>query len=234
MKKTGLLSFVITLSIVNIAFAADEIHWTITGQDSVTFDWRGTDLENSIGYGLSSGDYTQITAQTPNPVPRSSAGPFWEAKLTGLQENTRYYYSIGNGPERTFHTPPPRGSSDFTIYAQGNIGDTTHYFNMGVMQDLIANDKPAFVIGLGDLHLGSINGKAAVDQHFNDVMAWSKEAAYMPVWGDLDTQRSRDYKGRFDVPNSQTSPGSRLAGGEDWYWFDYGNTRFSKRTRRIN
>jgi hypothetical protein len=231
MNKIGLLSFGLTLSIANIAFAADEIHWTITGQDSVTFDWRGTDLENSIGYGLSPGAYTQITAQTPHPVPSSSKGPFWEAKLTGLQENTRYYYSIGNGPERTFHTPPPRGSSDFSIYAQGNIGDTSNYFNMGVIQDLIANDKPAFVIGLGELTLGSINGKAAVDQHFNDVMAWSREAAYMPVWGYLDTRSSgtdrfSNYKGRFDVPNSQTSPGSTLAGGEDWYWFDYGNTRF--------
>ena len=232
MKKIRLLPLVMTsFLIVNIAFAADEIHWTITGQDSVTFDWRGTALEKSIGYGLSPGVYTQITAQSPDPVPSSSQGPFWEAKLTGLKENTRYYYSIGNGPERTFHTAPYRGSSDFTIYAQGNIGDTTSYFNMGVIQDLIANDPPAFVIGLGNLTLGSNNGKAAVDQHFNDVMAWSKEAAYMPVWGDLDwssssTDSFNNYKGRFDVPNSQTSPNSPLAGGKDWYWFDYGNTRF--------
>ena len=232
MKKIRLLPLIMTsFLIVNIAFAADEIHWTITGQDSVTFDWRGTAQENSIGYGLSPGVYTQTTAQSPDPVPSSSQGPFWEAKLTGLKENTRYYYSIGNGPERTFHTAPYRGSSDFTIYAQGNIGDTGSYFNMGVIQDLIANDRPAFVIGLGDLTLGSNNGKAAVDQHFNDVMTWSKEAAYMPVWGALDwsgssTDSFNNYKGRFDVPNSQTSPGSPLAGGKDWYWFDYGNTRF--------
>ena len=62
-------------------------------------------------------------------------------------------------------------------------------------------------------------------------MAWSKEAAYLPVWGDLEWISSRadsfeNYKGRFTVPNSQTSPGSPLAGGKDWYWFDYGNTRF--------
>jgi len=62
-------------------------------------------------------------------------------------------------------------------------------------------------------------------------MAWSKEAAYLPVWGDLEwssssTDSFKNYKGRFAVPNSQTSPGSPLAGGKDWYWFDYGNTRF--------
>ena len=86
-------------------------------------------------------------------------------------------------------------------------------------------------MGLGDLTLGSLNGKATIDQHFNDVMAWSKEAAYLPVWGDLEwsssgTDSFKNYKGRFAVPNSQTSPGSPLAGGKDWYWFDYGNTRF--------
>ncbi|MDD5463506.1 MAG: hypothetical protein PHG00_18175 [Methylococcales bacterium] len=53
----------------------------------------------------------------------------------------------------------------------------------------------------------------------------------MPVWGasELVTFGSasfKNYKGRFAVPNSQTSPNSPLAGGEDWYWFDYGNVRF--------
>jgi len=57
----------------------------------------------------------------------------------------------------------------------------------------------------------------------------------MPVWGDFDTTVStsktakdhfKNYEGRFAVPNSQTSPGSPLAGGEDRQWFDYGNVRF--------
>ena len=130
-----------------------------------------------------------------------------------------------------FALPPAPGSSDFNVYAQGNIGSSSTYFNTGVVQDIIANDLPSFVVGLGDLTLGSINGKATIDQHFNDVMVWSTEAAYMPVWGDMDTISStkesfKNYKGRFAVPNPQTSPGSPLAGGEDWYWFDYGNVRF--------
>ena len=231
MKKMHFLSLALTLLTVNIAFAADEIHFTVTGQDSVTFDWRGTTTEKSIGYGVTSGVYTQVTATTPNPVPVSSSGPFWEAKLTGLAANTRYYYKIGAAPERSFRTPPAPGSSGFNVYTQGNIGSSSTYFNTGAVQDLIANDLPSFVVGLGDLTLGKVNGKATIDQHFNDVMVWSKEAAYMPVWGDRDTVSStnesfKNYKGRFAVPNPQTSPGSPLAGGEDWYWFDYGNVRF--------
>jgi len=232
MKKISILPLVMTLLTAHMAFAADEIHWSFTGQNSVTFDWRGTTTENTIGYGLTSGVYTRVTAKTPDPTPVSSSGSFWEANLTGLTANTRYYYSIANGTERSFRTPPAPGSSNFNVYASGNIGSSSAYFNTGTVQDIIANDLPSFVVGLGDLTLGSLNGKATIDQHFNDVMVWSKDAAYMPVWGDLEwssssgTDSFKNYKGRFNVPNSQTSPGSPLAGGEDWYWFDYGNTRF--------
>jgi Purple acid Phosphatase, N-terminal domain len=231
MKKIRFLSLAMNLLTADIAFAADEIHWTFTGNDSVTFNWRGRSAENLIGYGLSSGNYTQIIATTPDPVPVSSKGPFWEARLTGLTANTRYFYKIGNKPERSFRTAPAPGSSDFNVYAQGNMGSTSAYFDMGVVQDIIASDRPAFVVGLGDLTLGNTDGKEAIDQHFNDIMLWSTQAAYMPVWGESDTVSSdkesfKNYKGRFAVPNSQTSPGSPLAGGEDWYWFDYGNVRF--------
>jgi chitodextrinase len=231
MKKFPFIPLGLAFVTANMAFAADEIHYTITGQNSVTFDWRGTAVENSIGFGLSPGAYTQVTAIAPNPVPNSSQGPFWEAKLTGLKENSLYYYAIGNGPERSFRTAPVLGNSGFTVYAQGDIGDTTTYFNVGAVQDLIANGQPALVLGLGNLARGVSNGKAAVDQHFNDVMAWSKEAAYMPAWGTAEWQGNANdnfanYKGRFDLPNPQTSPGTPLAGGKDWYWYDYGNSRF--------
>ena len=38
----------------------------------------------------------------------------------------------------------------------------------------------------------------------------------------------RNYKGRFELANPQTSPGSPAVSccGEDWSWFDYGNARF--------
>jgi len=53
----------------------------------------------------------------------------------------------------------------------------------------------------------------------------------MPAWGNHEwepTDDLRNYKGRFDLPNPQTSPGSPAISccGEDWYWFDYGNVRF--------
>ena len=227
------------------ARAADQIHWTLTGQTSVTFDWRGTNAENTIQYGTSPGAYTgSVVAQAPSPLPDSSPGPFWEAKITGLQENTLYYYRIGTNAEHTFRTPPARGSANFWIAEVADIGSTVSYSPVGPTQAMIAqdhpglsgDDRPRFVLVPGDLTYGDQNAIADVDQHFNDVMAWSQDAAYMVAWGnhEWDTSTGGDdlnnYEGRFDFPNSQTSPGASAAvgngPGEDWYWFDYGNTRF--------
>lgn len=228
------LSAVVTLTFLGsdlAAAAVDEIHWTITGQTSVTFDWRGPD--STISYGLTSVYGSSAAAVRPNPVPFSSAGPFWEAGITGLQENTLYHYSIGGSSDHTFRTPPSRGTSGFTIYAEGDIGDATSYSRMPAVQSLIAGDPPAFVLAVGDLTYGNANGQSTVDGHFNDVMVWSRDAAYQPAWGNHEwdipsADDLRNYKGRFDFPNPQTSPGAPSGGccGEDWYWFDYGNARF--------
>ena len=213
------------------AFAADEIHWTIMGQTSVTIDWRGS--ETFVRYGVTPA-YGQIaTPVTPSPLPFSSPGPFREARITGLAENTLYYYSIGQDGG-TFRTPPPRGSTDFDVCVAGDVGDSVSYYRWvpGVQRE-IARIAPRFTLMVGDLTYGNAHGQAAVDQHFNDMMVWSRNAAYMPAWGnhewDIPAKDDlRNYKGRFDLPNARTSPGSPAVSccGEDWYWFDYGNARF--------
>jgi hypothetical protein len=127
----------------------------------------------------------------------------------------------------------PRGGANFTIFAEADIGDSVSNAPMAGVQDLIAAGLPRFVLVAGDLTHGNKNGQAAVDRHFNDVMAWSEDAAYMPGWGihewtyEVDDDL-RNYKGRFDFPNPRTSPMAPATGccGEDWYWFDYGNVRF--------
>lgn len=229
------------------AIAADEIHWTLLGQTSVTFDWRGSGAADTLRYGTSPGTQSRsIVGLTPTPSPDSSPGPFWEARLTGLAENTLYYYRIGSGPVHTFRTPPPRGGSDFWFAEQADVGCSLRWPNVGITQGMISednpnlpgDDRPRFVLVPGDLTYGDQGSPAEVDQHFNDVMAWSQDAAYMAAWGNHEWATASDakpdnlnnYEGRFDFPNSQTSPGAASAvgngPGEDWYWFDYGNVRF--------
>jgi parallel beta-helix repeat protein len=232
MNKILALPFAVVLGCsVQTVIAADEIHWTITGQNSVNISWHGDATENTLDYRLGAAAKTRVVAKRPVPLPTSATGTIWEVNLSGLKENSLYSYSIGNNPEQHFKTPPTPGLANFTVYAQGTIGDTGHFFNTGIVQELVSDGIPDFVLGLGDLSLGSIYGLKSARQHFNDVMTWSKDAAYMPVWGDLDARNTaldsfKNYKGRFTLPNPQVSPGSPAAGGEDWYSFDYGNTRF--------
>ena len=209
--------------------AADEIHWTITGPTSVSFDWRGS--ETVVRYGLTTAFGDSAIAKAPSPLPFSSSGPFKEARLTGLRPDTLYHYAIGNGARHTFRTPRRPGGSDFTVMVEGDIGSKARYPRVGPVQQLVADQRAAFVLVLGDLTYGDSHGQAAVDNHFNDVMVWSQDAAYMPIWGNHEWGGGddlRNYKGRFDLPNPRTSPGSPSVSccSEDWYWFDYGNVRF--------
>jgi hypothetical protein len=208
--------------------AADEIHYTMTSPTAVTFDWRGAG--RTLRYGLTTSYGLTATGQAPSILPRSSTGPYWEARLSALQAGKTYHYSLDGGPDHTFQALPAAGAS-FTVFAEGDIGSSL-YPSMAGTQALIPPFKPSFVLGLGDYAYSIDHGIAAIDQHFNDVMVWSQDAAYMPIWGNHDwsdsTEDLREYKGRFDLPNPQTSPGSPAISccGEDWYWFDAGNTRF--------
>ena len=213
--------------------AAEEVHWTITGQTSVTINWRGG--ESAVHYGPTKALGLTAAAVAPVPEPFSAKGPYREARIKGLTENTLYYYSVGGGKSGTFRTPPPRGSSGFVFHVEGDIGNASSWSRMGVIQEMIANGKPRFVLAVGDLTYGNSVGQHAVRAHFNDVMTWSLDAAYMPAWGNHEWDEPQDddlrnYKGRFDLPNPQSSPADQeypyTGGGEDWYWFDYGNVRF--------
>ena len=216
--------------------AADEIHWTITGPTSVTFDWRGSASENAISYGLSAQSYvTTVMALSPTGtcVPMSSAGPFWEARLTGLAPDTVYHYAIAGEPDHTFRTPPAPGAASFRILVEGDVGESGSYSLMPAVQQLMAAELDArFALVVGDLSYADSHGQDAVDQHFNDVMAWSRDVAYMPAWGNHEWEHAgddlRNYKGRFDFANAQNSPGTPSISncGEDWYWYDYGGVRF--------
>jgi parallel beta-helix repeat protein len=208
------------------ATSPSEVHWTFTGPTSVTVDWRGG--PGQLRYGPTAAYGTTVQAATPNPLPFSTGGPFWEAAVSGLQPGVTYHYSVDGSPDATF-TAPPTGSLRFD--AVGDIGPSTEYPNVATTMNQMAADNPAFALMIGDLTYGNALGQAAVDQHFNDVQAWSRSAAYMPAWGNHEyepTDDLRNYKGRFALPNAQASSGAPAAGccGEDWGWFDAGGVRF--------
>src|SRR3989440_11676732 len=115
------------------------------------------------------------------------------------------------------------------------FADPTHFSHLADTFSAIASDQPSFVLMMGDLTYANATGAgpAAVDQHFNDVMAFSTSAAYLPAWGNHEWESPaaddlRNYKGRLLFPNAAQSPGSPAIsdGGNDWGWFDAGGVRF--------
>ena len=209
------------------AGAADEIHFTFTSRTSVTFNWRGT--AKSIRVRVRGNRWKTFPAHTATPRPYSSSGPFEEARIGRLAPGRVYRYQIGGSAQSSFRTVPI-GSFRFDVEA--DIGDAGTYPNVGTTQSQIAADKPALVLAPGDLTYANDHGQAAVDRHFNDVMVWSRNVAYMPAWGnhewDESTDDLRNYKGRFAIPHPHASPGAPTAGccGADWGWFDAGPVRF--------
>ena len=203
------------------------VHYTFSGPASVTFEWVGSG--RTILYGRTSRYGKVATAHAPTPLPFSSRGPFREARLRRLKSGTRYHYSIGGGRDHTFATVP---RAPYRFDVEADVGDSADERRVGATQMQIARDEPSFVIVAGDLTYGNDNGQAAVGRHFDDVMAWSRGAAYMPAWGnhewDDSTDDLRNYKGRFAIPNAQASRGAPRRGccGEDWGWFDAGGVRF--------
>jgi hypothetical protein len=210
-----------------------EVHFTYTGPTSVTFDWRGTGT--TLRYWTRGQPPRLVSAHAPTPVPISSAGPFQEAVADGLTPGADYYYELGNAARpvpMSFRAPPVR-SGRFVFAAVGDMGDSGGQPGAaGVNADLRIAD-PWFVLMLGDLSYADLRAQTAVDRHFDDVMAWSRRAAYMPVWGNHEWAEParddlRNYKGRFALPHAAASQGAPAAGccGEDWYWFDFGAVRF--------
>ncbi|HEY2898968.1 MAG TPA: metallophosphoesterase family protein [Polyangia bacterium] len=213
---------------------ADEIHWTLTSPTAVTFDWRG--VAQSLRWRPAGGGAeATVAGHPPKPMPTSSPGPFWEATVSNLSPGLKYEYAVGAGTETAWHrfAPPPlRGTSGFTVVAQGDIGASNIWPNVARIQQMVAAAKPDLVLVLGDLAYGDLKANA-VDQHFDDVMVWSQDAAYMPIWGNHEWENPthddlRNYKGRFAFPHAETARTAPKLGccGEDWYWFDYGHTRF--------
>jgi hypothetical protein len=101
------------------------------------------------------------------------------------------------------------------------------------MFNQISGLKPDIVITTGDVTGAGPDGQQEVSKRFHDAMVWSLNSAWMPAWGNHDWEYTdkddlRTLKGRFDIPNPGTISSSPAISccGEDWGWFDYGNTRF--------
>jgi len=215
----------------------DEVNWNIMSQTSVTFNWH-TDVssEDDVYYGTSSGTYdgpgSPAAGSEPTPVP-DTTGYFYQRTLTGLSEDTLYYYKIGSGgEEHTFRTPIPRGSSGYSIVIASDFQENSSLFptHTRPVFEQIKWLAPRFVLHCGDTTgADDYGGAPRAHSVFNEMMTWSQDAAYHPCYGNHDTDNATIMgylKGRIAMPNGYASGSPPVGGGDDWGWFDYGNVRF--------
>ena len=112
----------------------DEVHYTYASSTSVAFDWRGG--PSTIRYGTTSAYGSTVTGSAPNPMPYSSTGPFWEAS----DRRPRCRGDVPLLDRRLPRTrPSPREpTGNFRFDAEGDIGDSVTYPNVGTTQGQIA------------------------------------------------------------------------------------------------
>jgi hypothetical protein len=129
----------------------------------------------------------------------------------GLLANTRYEYDLGaRGPKGTFKTPPTRGEPfQFVVYGDNR---TRHDMHRRVIQRLLANGVPDFVIQTGDMT--EDGSDSALWPIFFDIEKdLLRQAAIFPTLGnhEANTQNFFDF---FQV-------------SKPYYSFDWGNAHFS-------
>ncbi|CAI5942042.1 unnamed protein product [Closterium sp. NIES-64] len=106
---------------------AKQVHIALAGPNSIRVMWstsrRGT--PSLVEFGVTSGQYTNKAKGKSSSYTflTYSSDQLHSVVLSGLQPQSTYYYRIaGEGPERSFVTPPTDAAADVSIAVVGDIG----------------------------------------------------------------------------------------------------------------
>jgi hypothetical protein len=159
------------------------------------------------------------------------AGVWLQAHVTGLRPGTTYRYMINSGPARTpsyQFTTEAAGSHAVRFDVFADQGDCIHYAAACKVMQGIAQDRPQFVLGAGDLSYANEadNGPDAANTWANDLMRYySTWAPLLPTPGNheyLPGDTIDNYKGRFGVSDQEPGQDGASQSGGDYYSFTYG------------
>ncbi|SHM57947.1 Por secretion system C-terminal sorting domain-containing protein [Chitinophaga jiangningensis] len=207
-------------------------------QSAVTLRWR-TDIATTgkVKYGLSA------TALNDSVVHTTSLTEH-ELRVSGLQPDTKYYYSIGNstnvlqaGADNYFVTAPPATTTrKIRIAAYGDCGTAS---------SVQTNVRNAYLSYMGTNHtdvwllLGDNAYNGGYDTEYqsnffemykNDLL---KNVLLFPTLGNhdydnsstLQTSHNIPYLSNFTLPSAGEC-GGLASGKEEYYSFDYGDVHF--------
>jgi hypothetical protein len=211
---------------------ADQIKlsWHGDPHTSIVIVWHA-DRADGAGVTVSAGSASRTyDAQRTYGEPIGT-GVWFQAHVAGLRPGTTYQYVITSGPATTpvyrFRTKPAGAHAvRFDVFA--DQGDCVHFAAACKVMDGIAQDRPDFVLGAGDLTYAneSDNGPDAADAWANDIMRYySTWAPLLPTPGNHEYLRGDsigNYKGRFVLPLQQPGQGAPGRSSGDYYSFTYG------------
>jgi len=194
----------------------------------VVMRWRTTSATNSrVSYGASPGSLTSV-------VDDSSINTEHEVVISGLNSNTKYFYSVGsfnnveagNDAAHYFTTAPVNGSNQkIRIWAIGDAGTGTN--NQNNVRDAyynLDNVETNVVLALGDNAYNDGKDSEYTANFFN---VYKDLFRHAPVWatrGNHERNLSVHLTAFTHPANAES--GGIASGSELYFSFDYGNIHF--------
>ena len=179
--------------------------------DSMVIMWEtSTAMGSRVDFGLAAAD--EFYVQDASPV------TIHEVQLTGLAADTTYYYKVTSdgqtGSTYTFTTAPAVDRPiEFVVYGDTRTWPVEHEL---VIQSIIDNSDPEFVINVGDLVQDGGQYGDWGNEFFDPAHDLMVDTPMYAVLGNHE-YNSGGPQLYFDFLS--------LPGNEEWYAFTYGNIR---------
>lgn len=217
------------------------------GTDRVVVRWQTTTATDSkVSYGTTTGYLSP-------PVTSPTVSTEHEVLVTGLTQDTKYFYQIGtttanipSDAQTFFKTALPAGTtSDFTVWATGDFGtggvDQANVRNAYTTYAAanLPNGKADFWLWLGDNAYNSGLASEFTSSVFNIYPNILKNTAVFPAlgnhdyadYGDTSPGATFPYPANHEYFNALTMPQNGELGGvasttKRYYSYNYGNVHF--------
>ena len=217
------------------------------GTDRVVVRWQtATATDSKVSYGLTTGYLSP-------PVTNATVSTEHEISITGLTQDTKYFYQIGttivnipSDAQTYFRTALPEGTtSDFTTWVTGDFGtggaeqaNVRNAYTTYAAANL-PNGKADFWLWLGDNAYESGTASEFTSTLFNVYPSILKNTPVFPAVGNHDYGNHGDtfpgaplpYPATYEYFNALTMPQNAELGGvasttKRYYSYNYGNVHF--------